>query len=123
MTDTSDSPLVDYEPEVVADAATAAALVAAGGRLFVWAEDAGFEHVATIAPHEPRRFDEYPGNGFTLFADSSVYPPRQWIVKRRRLRRRFTVKLELARSEDGVDPLTVGGSFLANIFDAFFTRP
>jgi hypothetical protein len=47
----------------------------------------GFEHVSTIAPYEVRQFDEYPSDGLTLFADSGVYPPRPWVVKRRRLRR------------------------------------
>jgi hypothetical protein len=117
MIDTSESALVDYEPEVVADAATAAAIARAGGRLFVWADEAGFEHVSALVPVEQRQFKKYPGDGFTLFADAGVYPPRRWIVKRRRLRSGCKVLL------DWQAPSKVGDTLLDWIFRALFSRP
>jgi hypothetical protein len=123
MTDTSESAVVDWEPQVVADPSTAAAIVRAGGRLFVWADDTGFKHVSTIAPYDLRQFNAYPGDGFTLLADAGVYPPRHWIVTRRRLRRGFDVKLDWKPSDGDIEPLRFSGGLLATLIDAFFSRP
>jgi hypothetical protein len=123
MPDLSEFAEIDYTPEVIADAKTAAAIASAGGRLFVWADDSGFKHVSTIAPYENRHFDEYPGNGFLLLADSTVYPPRHWMVTRRRLRGGFDVKLDWKPSDGDVEPLRLSGGILATLIDAFFSRP
>src|SRR5690349_19505016 len=115
MTDTSESGLA-YDPQVVADPATAAAVARSGGRLFVWADDAGFERVSATAPLEPRRFDEYPGDGYTLCVDTETSVPPRWIVKRRRLGSGFKVVL------DWKAPSEAGGDLLGWILRAIFSR-
>jgi hypothetical protein len=48
-----------------------------GGRLFVWASDAGIEH-ETTKPHNGVAFDEVQGDGFTLCVDQSIEMPHGW---------------------------------------------
>ena len=48
-----------------------------GGRLFVWAGDAGIEH-ETTRPRAGVAFDELQADGFTLYVDRSIEMPHGW---------------------------------------------
>ena len=53
-------------------------IVEHGGRLYVWADDAGFGHASPEPPDGPIQWSEHPAEGFTLFQDTSIGEPDWW---------------------------------------------
>src|SRR5579884_3425132 len=52
-----------------------------GGRLYVWADDSGLEHVRTEPPDHPVDFAERSCGGFDLYVDRTIAAPqRQWTI-------------------------------------------
>ena len=63
--------------KVDADANAVAFIQERGGRLFVWASNAGIEH-ETTKPREGIDFVRLEGNGFELFVDPSIDEAHRW---------------------------------------------
>jgi hypothetical protein len=74
-------------PQVVADPDAVAFAVQHGGGVYVWADEGGFKHVKTQAPDDASiEFDEYVGDGLTLYAAADALPPdRTWNVVLKKL--------------------------------------
>jgi hypothetical protein len=66
--------------DVSADEHARAFIEEHGGKVYVWASDAGLEHVATTCPTGAIEFRSIDANGFTLHADTSIEQPAEWTV-------------------------------------------
>jgi hypothetical protein len=67
--------LVEADPEAVRFIAEH------GGRVFVYASEAGLKHVSTDAPADTgMRLEQIDGDGFQLFVESDLAQPETWNV-------------------------------------------
>lgn len=53
-----------------------------GGRLYVYADKAGMKHVKTEPPRDPSiRFQEIQADGFLMYVEDDIEPPKTWNVR------------------------------------------
>lgn len=80
MSEPAESPVIDVSP------ATARALCERGGNLYVWADGAGMPHADIDRPTQTVSYNTTTSpEGWSIHIDSSIEPPRRWLIKWRRL--------------------------------------
>jgi hypothetical protein len=91
------------QPEVVVQPEAAAFIRDNGGRVFVWADASGLEHVRFHRPAGAIAWNEIHADGVMLLVDPSIMRPKVWTIVFRRFPYRRIEVLYDARSSDWVD--------------------
>jgi hypothetical protein len=67
---------------VLADPKALSFIAEHGGRLYVYADSAGFKHVKTETPRDPSiQFEQVQADGFVMFVETHIVQPETWNVK------------------------------------------
>ena len=67
---------------VVADPEAVSFIAEHGGRLYVYADEAGLKHVKTEPPHEASiQFEQIEADGFLMYVGDDIVHPGVWNVK------------------------------------------
>ena len=81
-------------PEVVAEPKAVTAIRRRGGKVFVWADRTGVQHVQHTKPALPDvTFVQVPADGFEFWQDQAISSPPTWYVKRAVWRPRRAVRV------------------------------